>query len=324
MPPSSQIIVKLEGAVKLEGTADAQSLHRDNGDPYADADATVTQATQALGQVQRALSAAAERQFDALRGQIATLEAASERELATLNELQVFSDQAAAERDLARANAEAKGREIAALKRSHEQELAQLRAKLEEAHEREHTQFLRLEALECSIAKEREALAVKRSDLASVRERLDVQRAKFEVERDAAQEAIINDRRSIVQNLQHVIQAVQPNADVNTTPSSESIWVLIRIDVAPPILRLIHPFTPFLILLALCSAVPRGIEAACSDLPLEAARLSALYHTSILPFLARAFRRPTYIAMIISSAAAPSISLYAILDLHVNILSLYV
>ncbi|KAJ6518559.1 hypothetical protein DFH09DRAFT_1098384 [Mycena vulgaris] len=190
-------------------------------DPYAEAAQAVEQAQRIL-EAARAVPitpmisvASAERQFAALRAEIAAHQEARKRDHG-------------AQRD-----AQAKVSEIRA---AHERERAELRARekdlacegeaklveMQTAHERERTELqARMDALRTSITTERTLLNARRSALVHSCVSLQKERAEFVAERDIAHKAINDERAAIVQNMHRMIRTLRgiplPRAATPTT-----------------------------------------------------------------------------------------------------------
>ncbi|KAJ7480937.1 hypothetical protein FB451DRAFT_1556388 [Mycena latifolia] len=203
MPSDSQAALKLQ--VPGNGDSDAAAL-----DPYAEA-------AQALEQAQHILSAAratpkpptilvavAEKQFDALRAEIAALKASSERNLEAMDSLRKRVEDVSKARNAAQADALGKSREVEALKETHERERTELHAQMEALN-------VQLEALHSSNLKDRENLEKERGTLVAERARLEADRSTFETARDTAHKAFLDNRTYIAQYLYHMIQIIHPH-----------------------------------------------------------------------------------------------------------------
>ncbi|KAJ7469085.1 hypothetical protein FB451DRAFT_1255689 [Mycena latifolia] len=205
MPSDLQDAPKLQ--VPSNDDSDAAAL-----DPYAEA-------AQALEQAQRVLSAArgtprpptilvtvAEKQFDALRAEIAALKASSERNLEAMDSLRKRVEDISKARDAAQVDALGKSREVESLKETHERERTELHAQMEALN-------TQLEALHSSNTKDRESLGKEREALAVDRARLETDRSTFEAARDTAHKAFLDNRTVtyIAQYLYHMIQIIHPH-----------------------------------------------------------------------------------------------------------------
>ncbi|KAJ7440365.1 hypothetical protein FB451DRAFT_1300457 [Mycena latifolia] len=105
-------------------------------DPYAHAAATLEQATRATPKLPLMPVAVAEKQFDTLKAEIATLTQASESHRAALDSLRTVADAAAQERDVAQADVREKAAAIERLQAA----LADLHARMDELLQRSASQ----------------------------------------------------------------------------------------------------------------------------------------------------------------------------------------
>ncbi|KAJ7111755.1 hypothetical protein C8R44DRAFT_798590 [Mycena epipterygia] len=174
--------------LKIDGTEDVKM------DDATNADAPYEVAARALAEAQRAISAAratprppmisvasVEAQSAALRAEITTLKEASQRDRAAMDDLKRLADDASKAKDIAQ-----KGCQVT----------ESLRAKL-------HGQ---VEALQTSIATEREALKMERELLTKERGILEKQRSEFDAERDNMRKALINEHNLVTRGLRRMIQ----------------------------------------------------------------------------------------------------------------------
>ncbi|KAJ6568094.1 hypothetical protein DFH09DRAFT_1155747 [Mycena vulgaris] len=100
---------------------------------------------------------------------------------------------------------------------------------LKAAHERERTLFrVQVESLRGTMLEERLALQTERAELARNRDLLATQRSAFEAEQDMAQKDMLDDRKSIVQNLHRIIETIQPKKATRTIHSAPGSTIPLR------------------------------------------------------------------------------------------------
>ncbi|KAJ7451337.1 hypothetical protein FB451DRAFT_707054 [Mycena latifolia] len=196
---------------------------------------TMDSAAQALEKAQRVLSAratprppttlvsVAEPRFEALRAEITTLKAVSDRDLAAMESRRRIVESASTALDLAQSAIQQKSREIDDLTAAHERERTELRAEIEVLRGQ-------LEGLHSANAKEREAL---KKD----RELLTTDRALLAAETQTAHNVIQGERQAIAQQLHRMLQTIQPNS---FAPSAEPTSLLPPSPIPSPTIPTAH------------------------------------------------------------------------------------